>query len=311
MKKLFLLLICILMTAQILNGCGSTNNTDAAKEQSGITFTDDLGRQVTVTSYDRVGIASGSFAECWLLAGGTPVAVTQDALQERDLSLPDDIIDLGSLVHPSMEVILSADLDLLLLVSTVETHLALGDTLEKAGIPHAYLNIETFEDYLHVLKIFTDITGRKDLYKQNGSDIQSEIDTIIQTSKLTDAPRVLILRASASKITARNSKTMVGQMLSNFGCINIADHDSTLLEELSLEVIVRENPEYIFVICRGDEAEAKASMEAMLSSNAIWNTIDAIQKDNLFYLDKDLFHYKPTVRWGESYEVLANIFAEN
>lgn len=315
MKKLLSILLLAIITATIFLGCGQDtskkipDNTSA--ELFSYTFTDTLGRDVTIDSADRIGIASGSFVECYLLAGGTPVAATQDAWKERGLDLPAEVIDMGSLVHPSMEVILEADLDLLVLVSTVKTHLELGETLDKTGIPYAYLNIETFEDYLNVLKIFTDITGRTDLYEQNGTQIAAQIDNIIEESKLENSPKVLVLRSSSSKITARNSETMVGQMLKNLGCLNIADQEDSLLEDLSLEVIAQENPEYIFVICRGDMEEAQANLENMLESNPIWGTLDAVKNNKLYYLDKELFHYKPTVRWSESYEVLADIFAEN
>ena len=66
MKRLFaLLLICA-----ILSGCGA----DKAEMDSGITST---GRTVTVNESQRVGICSGSLAECWLLAGGGISAVTR------------------------------------------------------------------------------------------------------------------------------------------------------------------------------------------------------------------------------------------
>lgn len=315
MKKLLSILLITIFSATVFLGCDqnpSQEQTSSSPSESfSYTFTDALGREVTIDSADRIGIASGSFVECFLLAGGVPVAVTQDAWKERDLDLPAEVIDMGSLVHPSTEVILEADLDLLVLVSTVKTHLELGETLDKTDIPYAYLNIETFEDYLNVLKIFTDITGQADLYEQNGTQIAAQIDNIIEESKLENSPKVLVLRSSSSKITARNSETMVGQMLKNLGCINIADHEDSLLEDLSLEVIAQKNPEYIFVICRGNLEEAQANLENMLASNPIWSTLDAVKNNNLYYLDKELFHYKPTVRWGESYEILANIFAGN
>ena len=47
-------------------------------------------------------------------------------------------------------------------------------------------------------------------------------------------------------------------------------------------------------------------LENMLNSNPIWNSLDAIKNNKLFYLDKELFHLKPNKRWGESYEVLSN-----
>ena len=40
------------------------------------------------------------------------------------------------------------------------------ETLEAAGINVAYFEVNDFQDYLEVLRICTDITGRKDLYEK-------------------------------------------------------------------------------------------------------------------------------------------------
>ena len=132
MKRLFaLLLICA-----ILSGCGA----DKAEMDSGITFTDSTGRTVTVNESQRVGICSGSLAECWPLAGGGISAVTRDAVTERELDLPEDCIDLGSLKEPSLEAILAADLDFVILMSSLSNHVDMADTLEKTDIAYAYYN---------------------------------------------------------------------------------------------------------------------------------------------------------------------------
>ena len=56
------------------------------------------------------------------------------------------------------------------------------------------------------------------------------------------SPKVLYLRASASSIRAKNSKgSVLGEMLAALGCVNIADSDSSLLENLSMEHILMED----------------------------------------------------------------------
>ncbi|MDD6566563.1 MAG: hypothetical protein PUF11_07255, partial [Parafannyhessea umbonata] len=42
-----------------------------AEKSKAYTFTDDLGRKVTVKSHKRVVACMGSFADAWQLAGGT------------------------------------------------------------------------------------------------------------------------------------------------------------------------------------------------------------------------------------------------
>ena len=63
MKRLLALALCLALLA----GCG----TAPVPPTQGVTFTDDLGRTVTVDQPERVAALLGSFAQIWMLAGGT------------------------------------------------------------------------------------------------------------------------------------------------------------------------------------------------------------------------------------------------
>lgn len=271
-------------------------------------FTDASGREISIPGTQKAAIASGSLAECWLLAGGEICAVTQDA-RDRNLEIPGDAVDLGSLKNPSLEVILSIEPEFVILSPTLSGHLAMAETLEKAGITYAFFDTESFDDYLELIDIFTDLTGRKDLYRANALSLISEIENTKANSR-ADGKKVLLLRSSSVKIKALNSETMVGSMLKEFGCTNIADSNSGLLNELSLEAIVMEDPEYIFITCMGDAEEAKAQIKSMFGANPVWKKLQAVRNGRCFYLEKELFHYKPNARWGESYEKLAELLSE-
>lgn len=300
--------IALLLICTLLSGCAAGVETPDAN--TGITFTDSIDRTVTVADPQRVGICSGSLAECWQLAGGDIAATTRDAVTERNLNLPEDYIDLGSLKEPSLEAVLAADLDFLILMSSLPNHRAMAETLDKTGIAYAYFDVENFDDYLELMKVFTDITGRADLYEANAASLQPQIEAAIASGKREDAPTVLILRTSSSKVKALDSSFMVGGMLEEFGCVNIADSENGLLSDLSIEAIVKEDPDYIFVTCMGDLEEGQAQLEASLTSNPIWNTLQAVQNGRVFFLDKELFHNKPNARWGESYEILAELLSQ-
>ena len=300
-------ILALLLICTVLSGCGAA---EAPESRDGITFTDSMDRTVTVSAPQRVGICSGSLAECWLLAGGEIAAVTRDAVTERNLELPENYIDLGSLKEPSTEAILAADLDFVILMSSLPNHVAMAETLEKTGTAYAYFDVENFSDYLELMKIFTDITGRSDLYEANAAALQPQIESIIENGKREDSPTVLILRTSSSRVKVLDSSFMVGGMLKEFGCVNIADSDGSLLTELNLEAIVQADPDYIFVTCMGDLEEGQAQLEASLTSNPIWNTLQAVQNGRVFFLDKELFHQKPNARWGESYEILAELLSK-
>ena len=299
LRILAFILAAILLS---MSGC-------APKDSSGA-FVDALGREITVSSPQRVGIASGSLAECWLLAGGSVCAVTQDA-RERNLELPADVIDLGGLKNPSLEVILSSDLDFLILMPSLQNHLAMAETLDMAGINYAYFDVENFDDYLELMRLFTGITGRSDLYEANAEALELRIAAALERARMEEPKKVLILRTSSGKIKALDSSTMVGQMLKDFGCVNIADSGSGLLTDLSLEAIVREDPDYIFISCMGDVEEGVAMLESTLAANPVWDTLQAVKNGRCHYLEKELFHYKPNARWGESYEKLAELLLQD
>ena len=90
--------------------------------------------------------------------------------------------------------------------------------------------------------------------------------------------------------------------------MNIADRQPSLLEEVTLEAIVAENPEYVLISIMGADIDAALqSVEQTLGQNPAWQVLDAVQAGRVYVLPKELFHYKPNTRWGESYAYLAHI----
>ena len=77
-----------------------------AEEDDVYTFTDDLGREIVVTSHERVASLLGSYADMWVLAGGSLVAAPEDAFVDFDLSLPEDTVKLGETMRLSLELLL-------------------------------------------------------------------------------------------------------------------------------------------------------------------------------------------------------------
>lgn len=286
----------------------SNNNSTTA-----VTFTDALERVVTVDQPKKVAALMGSFAEVWVLSGGELAAVTEDATSERNLDLNDDVALLGTMQAPNIEKIIDEDIDFVILSSNVAEHVKLKDTLELAGITCAYFDVESFDDYLSMLKICTDITGDKEKYTTNGEKVKAEIEAAIDRKPEDAAPTVLFLRAFSTGIKAKGSDSMTGIMLKDMGCINIADSNESLLEDLSMEKIIEEDPDYIFVVTMGSSEEKAFEMiEKTLYSNPAWDGLKAVKDYHYVVLPKQFFHLKPNDKWGVSYEMLADfLYGEN
>ena len=303
----YILVAAIVMT--LLGTFTSCDNSDKLGDDT-VTFTDALGREVTVVKNpERVASLLGSFADVWMLAGGKLCASADDAWEDFGLEL-DDAVNIGGAHSPSLELLISADPDFVIASASTASNVEMRETLEDMGIAVAYFDVDNFDDYLKMLDICTDITERKDLYEQNGLAIKAQIDEIKAEYKNSDIPederKVLLLRAASSFVKAKGSSgTILGEMLHDMGCINIADSNTSLLENLSVEAIIREEPHHIFVVTMGSDTEAaEKSLENLMKENPALSTLDAVKNGRLHVMDKTLFNLKPNDRWAESYGIL-------
>ena len=313
MRKFFqfiAFIVCLTMMLSILNACSSGEST---QNENVVTFTDALGREVMVSKEpQQVATLIGSFADVWMLAGGSVCATAEDAWEDFGLELP-NAVNIGGAHSPNLELIFSANPDFVIASASTSSNVEMLETLETAGITVAYFDVDSFEDYLAMLNICTDITGRKDLYDRNGMKLQFQIEVIKQEMSeqpLTEEQKtVLLLRAHSGSVKAKGSEgTILGEMLADLGCINIADSDTSLLEALSVESIIRQEPYRIFVVTMGnDTKKAMDNFYQMMEENPAWGTLVAVTEGRVHIMDRKLFNIKPNADWAESYEKLSEI----
>lgn len=305
MKRIFSVFLTVLLAFTLLTGCGAASQSSAA-EASAITFTDDMGRTVTVKSCERTAALLGSYADVWLLAGGSICAAPDDAWDDYDFDLAEDVTNLGATKSLNLELLLASEPDFVLASTGSSQHVEWMETLENAGIPVAYFDVSAFEDYLRMLEICTNLTGQADLYTENGTDQLARIEQVRQHCSQQPEQKVLVLRASAARVRAKNSHgNVMGEMLADLGCVNIADSDKTLLENLNIESIFLENPDHIFIVEVGDDPEGlKKTVQDLFAEDPLWQQLDAVKEGRVHFMDKHLYNMKPNARWAEAYEKL-------
>lgn len=317
LKKLASIILSAVIVVTVFTGCSAEEGKSSAADGT-VTFTDALDREVSVVKNPkRAAALLGSFAEVWTLAGGELAAAPDDAWVDLDLNLSDDVQNLGKINELSMETLLSSEPDLIIASSQVRVDLEWLNTIESTDIPIAYFDVSDFEDYLAMLKICTDITGRADLYQKNGLDIRDKVNAVIEKSKERvaerGAPEVLSMRASASFVRAKGSKgNVLGKMLNTLGCENIADGNDAFLEKISIEHIIERDPDFIFVVQSGDDTQgAREKLDQFIADNPAWAGLTAVKEGRIYFLDKRLYNLKPNARWGEAYEKLEEMLSTN
>ena len=269
---------------------------EALPEEKDLRVTGDPENRKT----ERVIALSKSNAELWILAGGSLIATSDDALGIEGLNT--DVVSLGDMDHVSLEAITALNPDLLILFSTDPAQKALGEAAEGIGINVYYTNIDGFDDYEKVMTAFTSKTGKNDLYQKNVKDVRVEIDEVIKKAATVQlSGTYLCLHVSATKQKVEKNDYFACEIFNNLGLVNIAS-DTNAFDELSLEAIVAVDPDYIFVIPRGSEEKALEAFSQNFSSQSVWEKLSAVKGEKYFLLSKDLFGLKPNAQWASAYE---------
>lgn len=280
MNKLRLMLLTFLLIVLTFTGCAAGPVRDGQKQ--------------------KVIALSKSNAELWVLAGGELVATSDDALKIDGLN--EDVVSLGDMDHVSLEAVAALEPDLLILFSSDPAQKALGEAASEIGIPVYFTNIDNFSDYKGVMKEFTAMTGREDLFEKNVVKVGENIDRIKESvPKENTQQTYLLLHVSATKSKAEKNDYFACEIFNDMGLTNVAA-DESIFNELSMEAVISADPDYIFVVPRGDEKKAMAEFEGIFASDPAWQELTAVKNKRYTLLSKDLFGLKPNDRWDTAYE---------
>lgn len=300
------------------------------------TFTDALNRTVSVERPQKVAVLQGSLAAVWIRAGGTVACATSDAFSEppamsaeqaramngqwhttcfaahgAGVVRPDEAESVGTMFSPNGERLLALGVDFVMLSANIAAHQRLLPLLERAGIAAAFFSLDTFDDYLRMLRVCTDITGQPSLYRTHGTDVQArcaEVTAAARERAASRAPTVLLLRAFSGGVRAKNSgNNMTGAILHELGARNIADTGRAFGEEVSLEAVIAADPDIILVTTMGaSEEKAVAAFERQLAASPVWRELSAVKGGRCYLLPRELFHFKPTgAQWVDCYALLS------
>lgn len=279
-------------------------------------FIDSTGKEIVLDSKpQKTAILFSSYAEIWSDCGGEIAVTVGDSVKRGFAPETAVLVNDGAGLKIDMEILLAEEPDFVVVTPDLSAQAEAVEVLSEMGIPTAAFREESMEDYLYILKIFSEILENKEVYEQKGIQVAEDIDSILDSvnsylkETKNDPVDYLLLRAGsgASSTKAKTAEDHLAcAMLDTLGAHNIADEAGDLAEELSLESILISQPDVIFIVPQGDEEAARAYMDEVLSSEG-WNALDAVMQDRVIFLDKELFGYKPNDRWAEGYKELCTV----
>ncbi len=261
----------------------------------------------------KTACLNSSLADLWQLAGGS-VDITVEESVERGFASPEALlVDSASGRNINTELLVAAEPDLVIGSADTASHVRLSSFLDKAGIDMILVDMDSFDDFLSVFHTLTDITGRSDLYEKYGEEQKVAIEEIIaKASGYESKPRVLFVRAGSafSYVKAKRADDhFAAKIIEDLGAVNIADEYGMLTDSLSLEAVLESDADKILVVPQGDEDASIAYITDLFSQQG-WRDVRAIENGSVYFLSKELFHFKPNGRWAEAYEMMEEVLYE-
>ena len=250
----------------------------------------------------RVVALSHVAGDVWLLAGGQLVGVADEA---ADLtSLPEDVASLGAAASIDVDAVTTLKPELVLLSNDLPSHEQLQQSLQSVGLPAMTVAFDSFDDYDALMAKLTERTGRSDLYEKNVTNVKARIDDIVEHSAQPNRGSYVALCASATEGKVLQAPAFARAMLNDMG-LSDALTSVGQLEEVSLKQVTSANPDWIFVVYEGNDAEAQKVFDAAIGGDESYKQLEAHQHGHVKALPKTLFYQAPCAKWSDAYAYLS------
>ena len=307
-KKSIWLLMAVLFVTLIMAGCGPRKQ---ASEPSGQVFAelkDANGRNVKLTKKpERIVVTSASFLEPLHEVGGDVVGRPDSKTMMP--AFAKDKTSIGRAYNIDLEKLMGCNPDLVILNKS--TNEKLIQPLENAGIPVVVVNMKSYDDVKNGLRLFSSVTGEKD----KGEKLIADMDKRIEEVKVKlpkNHVRALILHSTSQSISVQLDSSIAGSVAKMLGFTNVAAGMKSMdnnpdAAPYSIETVVEQNPDVIFVTSMGKIDDIKASMEQTMQMNPAWQSIPAVRDKKVYYLSQDHFLLTPCIHYPEAVEEMAKL----
>ena len=295
-------------TALLLTACGApaAENTNAGSAYT--TVTDDNGRTVTFDKKpERIVVTSASFLDPLYAVGGSVVGRPDSKSKIPDAAKK--VTSIGRVYQIDAEKIIALTPDLVILNKGMNEKLI--ETLAANNIKTLVLDMKSYEDVKREIGIFAALTGEKakgeELVRKMDADIEA-----VRTSIPQEKKRVAIIHSTGQGLSVQLEGSIAGNIANILGWENTAAGMPALDKNpdaapYSMETLVAQNPDIIFVTSMGEEAEIRASMEAMFAESPAWQSVGAIRDGRVYYLPQEMFLFSPGIEYPKAVQYMARL----
>ncbi len=308
-KTISCLLLGLFLT--LSSGCGAgadAGKADPAAEGSFCVVEDSSGRSVDLKKKpERIVVTSVSFLEPLHAVGGSVAGRPDSKTKMPDFAK--DAAGIGKVYQIDAEKLLACEPDLVIINQGMNEKLL--EILDNNGIPAIVTAMKSYEDVKQEIRTFSMITGEKEKGEALVQEMDGKIREIAERIP-REKKRVAVIHSTSQGLSVQLEGSIAGNIVKLLGWENVAEGMTPMEKNpdaapYSMETLVEQNPDIIFVTSMGKLEDIKAGMDQMIQENPAWQTIPAIEKHQLYYLPQDLFLLSPGIHYPEAVALMAGL----
>ena len=291
----------------LLSACGAPA-AEQSSQGSYATITDDNGRTVSFDKKpERIVVTSASFLEPLYAVGGEVVGRPDSKSKIPEAAK--SVTNIGRVYQIDAEKVLALTPDLVILNRGMNEKLV--ETLAANHIKTLVIEMKSYEDVKREIGTFATLTGETakgdELIRKMDADIEAVRASIPQEKK-----RVAIIHSTGQGLSVQLDGSIAGNIANILGWENTAAGMPALDKNpdaapYSMETLVAQNPDIIFVTSMGEEAEIRASMEAMFAESPAWQSVSAVRDGRVYYLPQEMFLFSPGIEYPAAVKYMARL----
>jgi len=229
--------------------------------------------------------------------GGRVVGVTTHCNFPPEVTVKPKV---GSYINLNVEQIVSLAPDLV--IATVGgNERAVVEIIERAGITVYVVNPGSVRETIQTIAILGELCGVEQEAKALAAELTRRIDKVVQMAGSREKPLVF-LQINLSPIMTVNRRTIHHDLIQLAGGRNMAAQESITYPRISMEEIIRRQPDVILISSMERGGRFEKAREEWFN----WTSIPAVRTGRVHLIDSDLID-RPSPRVVEGLETMAKL----
>ncbi len=247
------------------------------------TFIDDMGRKLFLAKHPKRIISLAPSITEMLFAIGLDdeiVGVTEFCDYPEKAQMKTKV----GYAQPNIEAIVALQPDLILAPKSF-MRVDLLKKLEQLKIPTFILEAHTVEEIMAHIKLLGRMVGKSEMANEQTTLLRSQIAALSEQLKGRGRPSLLYIINSEPLITV-GPGSYIHHLIELAGGRNAADQATTPYPRLTLEEVLRQNPDILLFPVGRFEGIPQAEQDRWKR----WETISAVKDGKLFQVQSDLLN---------------------